>query len=71
MGKNLAKRAAHEIVKDSSPMGWVVVVIAAIAIAFAWNPYGQTHHWVWMAVIFIVAAPIAAYFDRRGKKKRT
>ena len=67
MGKNIAKRAAGEVAKGSAA-GWAVVILAAFAIGIACNPYGHEHHWYWMAIIFIIAVPLAAFFDHRKKK---
>lgn len=71
MGKGLAKRAAGEVVKGGSLAGWIVIIITAVGIVLAWNPYGHGHHWTLVLIIAIVGIILAAICDKTmGKRVR-
>lgn len=68
MKKDIAKRAAREIVRDSTVPGWIAVIITAVGAVLAWQPGGHHHHWVLMLAILIIGIPVAGLLDSRRKK---
>lgn len=65
--KQVAKRVTREVTKGSSPLGWVVIIVTAVALVLAWNPYGHGHHWTLMLIIGIVGVIVAAIADKMHK----
>jgi hypothetical protein len=69
MKKQVANVARREVQK-SGVTHWLVIIVTAVAIVIAFDPYGHVHHWAAVCVIAIVGIILAALTEKWHRRGR-